>query len=724
MADLPPGADSSSVVDLKSGLPEGADPNSLVDLGGAQPSFFEKIGSAMEGGAEASKDVPGSSYVGDIGRGALGDITGAGEAIPGIQPYAAKASQALHAGVTHPSAEFIGGLLPFMAGGGYLMPARLASLVPAGMEGSGLVPAASRILSSAGGGAVRGGVGAAEYGAVKPSGVPSSKKDEQGEDTGTYFETLGAKGKHALEEIPGGVLAGGTLGGMVKAIPEAQKYAKNLLGGGAEKAAEDLRSRMGTSVELAGSEAGAARDQSAMRSVEHQTTLQGKQAEMAGIQQKQVAAGQVAQQVIQELNANPKMSGVDLGNRLQKLIDDTYAQRVNTRKLESGFAQAVENNKDVPLDTGDIRKYVDSNLKDVASYQTRGVMSQVRGMTGGTGRPEEVTESTLPDFLNFVKGEVEGTNRPPLTLKRAESLRGVLDTLIRSKFSTWQRLSDKQAGEALHYAREIRSKLVEAMREASPQWAQAFDKFRELSRPLDVFERKGPLAGLAKEDPLSGDYEKFAGAVTTRVLNDTGKGAEGLKELIKESPNLKDAIRAHLMEELTGPSGLENEVTPKAFKDFMQKNREALEQAGLKKDFNDMRLKVESSKAAIDKLATEEKLKKGEIADVDKLVKEAQESGRISEKLMKKYDQFTIDLKPANLSSKDVATKADAMSSSLFKDGFIDKDQYDAVSSLIKQVKDKQESAKHLKDFVHHLIGAAILIEGGYELYRIFRAYI
>ena len=178
------------------------------------------------------------------------------------------------------------------------------------------------------------------------------------------------------------------------------------------------------------------------------------------------------------------------------------------------------------------------------------------------------------------------------------------------------------------------------------------------------------------------------------------------------------------MEELTGPSGLENEVTPKAFKDFMQKNREALEQAGLKKDFNDMRLKVESSKAAIDKLATEEKLKKGEIADVDKLVKEAQESGRISEKLMKKYDQFTIDLKPANLSSKDVAAKADAMSASLFKDGFIDKDQYDAVSSLIKQVKDKQKSAEDLKKFVHHLIGAAILIEGGYELYRIFRAYI
>src|SRR5271157_4479459 len=94
----------------------------------------------------------------DIGLGAAGDVTGAGEWIPGLSPYAARGSQYLKSNVTYPLAEIAGQALPIILGAGPLGGMRAVDagaeyLFPALKEASGFLPAAGRAGLEAGKGA-------------------------------------------------------------------------------------------------------------------------------------------------------------------------------------------------------------------------------------------------------------------------------------------------------------------------------------------------------------------------------------------------------------------------------------------------------------------------------------------------------------------------------------------------------------------------------------------
>ena len=568
-----------------------------------------------------------------IASGLAQDVTGVGEILPNSLGggYAAEGTRALR-DVGDPTGQKIGEI------GGLLAPVG-EGLVGVGASVKALLKEGPT-LANLGKSAWAGARGTGLAGAAAPTGEADSEQ----------------RAKKKLEDAMIGSAVGGVAGGAIPAIAGGAKWVGKELGdvwgGEARKLSEELRKgvnaetgktltaeertaklaqidKMAAKKDLAGREQELARLEKAQQEVaesERVRAAKGRDAaaaddpEAAARLKMQVsaqlrdrvrdseraarAAGQTevearafaigqeqrladteaeAKKLVDSYASQPNIDAKTFGKDLQGTAEDLYKKLEKERSEQSGFGKALANAGPEPkVSTSQIDTYLKKAETETANQGTRSIFQHIR---------EEL------------KTRISGGEKPVdvngLSVRKADSLRKTLESAIRTKQMTVANNAAADASEAAYHLAKVRGMLVNTAREASPEYGQALNKFRELSRPLDIFERKGPLRGVVEKDALSGDFKMQQADVVGAVLRKAKGGSPAVGRLIAENPELKNSARLYFNHQLFGFENAPKTPSVSDFNRFITNNQEALEQTGLVKDFADLRAARASGEKAI-----------------------------------------------------------------------------------------------------------------------------
>ena len=278
----------------------------------------------------------------------------------------------------------------------------------------------------------------------------------------------------------------------------------------------------------------------------------------------------------QQLLARPTTTAEQFGQALRNTTKSIADRFSRIRKRESGFDQAIASAGDQPrVPTGTISSFIKTQL---------------------TGIRNPTLERILGDIDTLVKtdhltadGKSVSTNA--LSVQSAESLRGYLDSIIRSKMFKDQKV-DK---ETLAIITHIKKDLVRSATEAWTPYREALAKWRILSRPLDIVERKGALKKVLDVDPVSTDYANTEAQVVGQVIQKARQGNPVFTRLLQENPDIKEPARLYFTQDLFS----KGVPSPSSLKTWLKLNEGPLRQLGLYDEFRDIRVARETAQRAV-----------------------------------------------------------------------------------------------------------------------------
>lgn len=281
------------------------------------------------------------------------------------------------------------------------------------------------------------------------------------------------------------------------------------------------------------------------------------------------AAEEAATALDTQLAARPQTTAEQFGQMVRnatKSIADRYSK---IRARESGFGEAIASaGNDARVPTNDIVDMIDAKMKNLRN-------------------------PTLRNTLVDLRGELLTDDAPKLNIEAAESLRGTLDSIIGSKMFK-DRKVDK---ETLAIVGQIRKELVRAASDAWKPYKDALAKWRTLSRPLDIVERKGALKKVLDVDPVSTDYATTESQVVGEVIKKAQQGNPVFERLLKESPELKGAARLYFSKDLIEGGSIS---TPAKLATWLKNNERPLQQLGLLDEFKDIQSAKKAAQFAIE----------------------------------------------------------------------------------------------------------------------------
>ena len=281
------------------------------------------------------------------------------------------------------------------------------------------------------------------------------------------------------------------------------------------------------------------------------------------------AAEDAATALDAQIAARPTTTAEQFGQMIRnatKSISDRYSK---IRKRESGFTEAITSAGNKPIvSTKDIVDLIDTKMKNLRN-------------------------PTLRNTLVDLRSELLTDDAEKLNIEAAESLRGTLDSIIGSKMFK-DRKVDK---ETLQIVSQIRKELVNQASEAWKPYKEALAKWRQLSRPLDIVERKGALKKVLDVDPVSTDYANTEAQVVGEVIRKAQQGNPVFERLLQESPELKDAARLYFSKDLieSGANGSEAKLAT-----WLKANERPLQQLGLTSEFKDIQSAKKAAQFAVD----------------------------------------------------------------------------------------------------------------------------
>lgn len=273
-----------------------------------------------------------------------------------------------------------------------------------------------------------------------------------------------------------------------------------------------------------------------------------------------------------EFLAKPQASAEQFGARVRQVAAQIDKKYSDIREQQSGYKQAVEG---------------------AGNYQrvdTRPIIQEIDGQLKGIRNP------ALEKTLTHIKELLTSDERPFLTIRSADSLRKYLDSIIKAKSvptNTGPLAVDR---ETLHFVGKVKSQLVKTATDSWQPYKEALGKWRTLSRPLDIVERKGALRKTIDTDPVSTDYALTESQVVGQVLQQAKAGNPVFTRLISESPELRDSARLYFTRDLFGK---ETVPTDTGLRTWLKANEGALRQLGLYDEFRNMRVARETAQRAV-----------------------------------------------------------------------------------------------------------------------------
>ena len=330
---------------------------------------------------------------------------------------------------------------------------------------------------------------------------------------------------------------------------------------------------------------------------------------------------QKSQAAIDQLEASlagkPGITADELGRSLQSTTAKLAKDGIAARKQAAGYDTVFKNAGDkLSVDTTGLLSSVDKLYRQTRNPNLQNILSELKRL-GQTGKG--INEA----------GEFVGDKA--LSLRSADSLKGYLDSIIASK----QYKETKLDRETLQAIRNLKNQLMMKANNAHPDYKEAINKFREMSRPLDIVERNGSLKKVIDTDPVSTAYRMTEAEVTGHVIRKANAGNPTFTKLLQTNPQLKDSARLYFTKDLFGKDAA---PTVKSFENWLSTNERSLRQTGLYDEFSTLRNSQKAARDAVDQAKgvaeiAEERLSTAaqKKSDVEKLARIA--NARLAESL-------------------------------------------------------------------------------------------
>lgn len=450
--------------------------------------------------------------------------------------------------------------------------------------------------------------------------------------------------------------------------------------------------------------------------------------------------GQEAEKAVgmleQEMLAKPGMTAEEFGQRVRTVTKDMSDRLVKLREQQSGFTKAIaEAGDELRVRTTPAQNMIDGYLKgntSVRNPQLRGVLEQVRALLKTDGHDA-------------------------LSVSSAESARKFLASVQQTK-----RFGELPVdAETAYVVNQIRKSLVESATSSFKPYRDALAKWRVLSRPLDIVERKGGLAKVLNQDPVSSEYAMTEAEVARHVIAKARAGNPVFARLLQESPEMRDAARLAFTQDLFGK---ETVPTAASLRTWLKTNEAPLRQLNLFDEFRDLRVSRETAARAVqeakgartmtaqqlreaekaqgavgDELKRAESLRDKAKARLDQLgrgqataddlrARSTQRAGEAQKRLgqtaeqakaardasLKRADQYRTYLGQLRTARPaEIPTQTRGLVNALRKDGHLNAQQYEKLLAEIKRVEDVVKDTEQARQSMRRIATHAMVAAGG-----------
>lgn len=281
----------------------------------------------------------------------------------------------------------------------------------------------------------------------------------------------------------------------------------------------------------------------------------------------------------QQMVNMPSMSKEPFGKLLQTTTQKLYDEGNLLRQEVSGFVgpRNALTGKRAP---GIVQQLGNTKIP------TAGLLQGLKADIEKTGNP------TARNVLLAIQKEVEMGGEGGMSLTKADSLKGYLDSIINAK----QFGETKLDKEVLAQVRKAKGALLDSIKITASPYIEAMGKFRTLSRTLDIVERNGALAKVIEKDPMSTEYKMQEAAVVGYIIEKAKAGNKVFERLIEKNADIKDAAKLYFTKDLFG-----KEVAPSdaVLRTWLKENESVLKRIGIFEDFRNLRVARTTAEEAV-----------------------------------------------------------------------------------------------------------------------------
>jgi len=448
-------------------------------------------------------------------------------------------------------------------------------------------------------------------------------------------------------------------------------------------------------------------------------------------EQRKVAAEELAAEAFtHDLQARPNAEPKEVGDKIQQAAKQIYDEGVALRRRESGIDKIISaagRQENYSADT--LTDYIKSEAEHVSNASEQAMFRHFESVArGAKPEAEEIVEEHLPGekpseraarvekAQQAAKEQAEAPGK--MSLNKLESLRKDIGSALQTKqlaLANGNTLSITP--EAAHHLGKMKAAIDADIAKQAPELSAALEKFAEMSRPLDEF--RASLKDVIATDVYRDEFKMGEAAVVDKILARAGQGLEPIKFLVQNRPELRDDLTRLYNRKLFGFKDAPKEPSIEEFGRFLERNGEALRQAGLYEDFADLKRAKAAGDAAVERAraryTAQEQVHEERLGAQTTAVKEAKgaaekEAGAAeqqaakAEKLKENFttsldqisahlDKKTPDLKAAVNASENMLTK-------LLDEGFITREQY---RDFLKQVHDVKTEFKEAEEAKAHI---------------------
>ena len=273
-------------------------------------------------------------------------------------------------------------------------------------------------------------------------------------------------------------------------------------------------------------------------------------------------ADQAVQAIEQRIMSGERMAPEQFGAMLQNASRTLLETGLAAREKLSGFGPAIRSaGEALIVPTKSMSTRIEQIIKSSRDPAIVKPLEEIKGLlSNGEGKKKVLS----------------------LSIEQADSLRKMLDRVTRTKQIQYANGTAGDAAAAIHHVSELKDLLVSAAGNAHKPYKTALEKFRELSRPLDIVQRKGALRKVVDVDSLSQDLLRGSAEIAGAVIRRAKEGHPVFNRLLEIDPNIKNGARAYFNRELFGRDRV---PTTDRLRGFLQENEGVLRQLGLSEEF-------------------------------------------------------------------------------------------------------------------------------------------
>ena len=273
-------------------------------------------------------------------------------------------------------------------------------------------------------------------------------------------------------------------------------------------------------------------------------------------------ADQTVQAIEQRIMSGERMAPEQFGSMLQDAARTLLETGLAVREKLSGFGSAIRSaGEGLIVPTKSISGRIDQIIKNVRDPAIIKPLEEIKNqLSNGEGKKKILS----------------------LSIEQADSLRKMLNRVITTKQIQYANGTAGDAAAAIHHVSELKDLLVSAAGNAHKPYKAALEKFRELSRPLDIVQRKGALRKVVDVDQLSQDLLRGSAEIAGAVIRRAKEGHPVFTRLLEVDPNIRNGARAYFNRELFGRDRV---PTTDRLRGFLQENEGVLRQLGLSEEF-------------------------------------------------------------------------------------------------------------------------------------------